>query len=252
MQTLSNHTQAPSVAENDAIPLIEDLRVSSAPWTPDIAAETAAALLEEERVAARERPDFDAVFAFKCKKSMLHTDTLTLMRYVAAATHGPIVELGAYIGGATTMFAKGVSTSRKLITLEPGGSFPDHPDLPSNDFIADLEQTLSQQQIRDRVTLLKMASWEAHAKPALMDALQGEQISVLCIDSDGYVGRDIDLYKPLCAPGCILIVDDFLDTGDDLCHKSDRVKPYITQCVDEGKLLQFGVYQWSTWFGRFA
>ncbi|MDP9128570.1 MAG: class I SAM-dependent methyltransferase [Pseudomonadota bacterium] len=236
----------------DANPgMISDLEIARSPWSADIAPEAAAQLLSDAYRSAAAQPDFKTILQFK-KKSMLHAEVLIFLRYLAAITIGPILELGAYFGGSTTMLAKGVREPGKLIALEPGGSFLTHPDIPSENIYADLEQTLQDHKVRDRVTLLKMASWEEGSKREITEQLQGQEIALLCIDSDGHVGRDIELYRPLCAPGCILVVDDFVTSGVDVCHKSDHVKPYIIDALANRSLVEFGVYGWGTWFGRLA
>ena len=229
---------------------IADLRVASSPWTVDIRPEIAQMLLAHEKTAATQRPDFAGFRSFKLERSMLHIDVLILMRYLAAVTEGPIVEFGPYIGGSTVSFAKGITLPRKFMVLEPGGSST-HPHIPSKDIYGDLEHNLESQGVRDRVTLFQTSSWKEEALPLLTDALKGEKISLLCIDSDGYVGRDLGLYEHLCTPGCVLIIDDFIDTGTDNCQKSNDTQPYILDRVANGSLVQFGIYGWSTWIGRF-
>src|ERR1043166_4693970 len=59
------------------------------------------------------------------KYSMLHLDVLLLIYHFARICSGQILEIGAFLGGATIAAALGLRASgesKKLIAIEPGGS----------------------------------------------------------------------------------------------------------------------------------
>jgi hypothetical protein len=94
-------------------------------------------------------------------------------------------------------------------------------------------------------------SSQARARAAIAGALQGDKISLLCIDSDGEPKRDIDLYRPFLAPGCILVIDDLGSDGQDE-GKSERTVPQVAEMTSAGVIVPFGMFKWATFFGRLA
>ena len=88
------------------------------------------------------------------------------------------------------------------------------------------------------------------------------QIGLFAIDTDGFIGRDFELYSSLLAPGCVLVLDDYVssDAATDLATvypgyvntKNNIVKPAVDRMIADGKLIPFGVYGWGTWVGRTA
>src|SRR4029079_3486960 len=65
--------------------------------------------------------------------SMLSKDVLSRLLLLASHTPGPILEVGPYIGGSTTALCGGARlTGARIASIEMGGSYPDHPSLPSN------------------------------------------------------------------------------------------------------------------------
>lgn len=230
---------------------IEDLRIENSPWTPDITSDRANELLSAALDEGMARPDYAWVSQFKYAQSMLHRNVLLLMRYLAAATtQGAVVEFGAYVGGSTVMLAKGLRPGRKFIVLEPGGAAPNHPHVPTTDIYGDLVKNLDARGVSDRVALVNMASWREEAIPEVERQLNGEKIGLFSIDSDGHVAEDFERYSRFCAPGCVLIIDDFLDCEEDKGNKARLIKPYISNLVEKGELIQFGIFGWSTWIGR--
>ena len=75
--------------------------------------------------------------------SMLHFETLYLLRSLAARTKDAIVEVGPYIGGSTIALGRGIQIGGggPLISVEMGGSYPSHA-VPTNDIIADLKSNI--------------------------------------------------------------------------------------------------------------
>lgn len=232
------------------VDFIDDFPAPSHIWTPDISKEQAMAFFSDAMLLTSKRPDYPTIPRFQIKKSMLHPDTLILLRYLASVTHGTIVEFGTYIGGSTTMLAKGAGKKRKMIAVEPGGVHDTQPQIPSNDIWGDLVQTLTEQKVLDRVHLLKTNSRAPGTFDQIKEILDGEKIGLICIDSDGHVEEDFNLYRPLCAPGCVVVLDDYGDGSAEA--KSMLINKFVDEAVRSGDFVEFGIFRWATWFGRLA
>src|SRR4029450_7031665 len=72
--------------------------------------------------------------------SMLHLDVLILIYHFAKICSGAILEIGAFVGGATIAAAFGIRDSgqnKRLIAIEPGGSVK-HKRLGTRNILRDL------------------------------------------------------------------------------------------------------------------
>ena len=91
------------------------------------------------------------------KHSMLHIDVLLLIYYFAKIASGPVLEIGAYLGGGTIAAAWGVRDSgkrRPIVSIEPGGAC-EHPRLPTKNILKDLKKNLAKRGVAEQVTLLE-------------------------------------------------------------------------------------------------
>src|SRR5438045_9799831 len=96
------------------------------------------------------------------KYSMLHLDVLILIYHFAKLCSGAILEIGAFVGGATIAAALGVGDSgqeKKLIAIEPGGSVK-HKRLGTRDSLRDLERNIATERVGNRGTLPEGKSFE--------------------------------------------------------------------------------------------
>jgi hypothetical protein len=77
--------------------------------------------------------------------SMLHPDTLALLRACALEARHGVLEIRAYIGGSTAAIALGLKGRGRVpfLTIEPGGAYPDQPWLPTHDILADWHKILA-------------------------------------------------------------------------------------------------------------
>ena len=83
--------------------------------------------------------------------SMLSEEVLNrLFCSLASQAPGPILEVGPYIGGSTTALCGGARRSgARIVSIEAGGSHPEHPTLPSRDIVRDLRGSASPLERRD-------------------------------------------------------------------------------------------------------
>lgn len=200
---------------------------------------------------ARQGTPFD-LRRTEVKQSMLHPVVLTTLEHLASTVDGVIVEIGAYVGGATIAMARGVRDSGRvtpMVTIEFGGEYLTHPDLPSADIFGDLQRNLSTRGLDHLVTLYRGMSADQAALDAVSTAMAARdaRIGLLCIDADGKVQRDFDLYLPWCADGCVLVVDDYATT--DLHTKAQTTQEAVQKLMAEGKAQELGVYGYGTWMG---
>ncbi|MEY2519008.1 MAG: hypothetical protein QOF24_767 [Verrucomicrobiota bacterium] len=77
----------------------------------------------------RPQPIYRRLHTIGANYSMLHLDVLALIYHLAKICSGHVLEIGAYVGGATIAVALGVQDStspKKIISIEEGGKI-DHP-----------------------------------------------------------------------------------------------------------------------------
>jgi predicted O-methyltransferase YrrM len=186
------------------------------------------------------------------KQSMLHPIVLTTVEHLASSVTGVIVEVGAYVGGATIAMARGVRDAgrkTRIVTIEGGGEYLTHPDLPSADIFGDLQRNLQSRGLDRLVTLYRGMSDDQAALDLVRETLiaNDARIGMLCIDADGKVQRDFDLYLPWCADGCVLVVDDYAATG--LHNKALPTQEAVQRLIANGRAQELGVYGYGTWMG---
>src|SRR5438874_13136626 len=88
---------------------------------------------------------------------MLHLDVLILIYHFAKICPSHILEIGAFVGGATIAAAFGVRDSgqnKKLIAIEPGGSVK-HKRLGTRNILRDLERNLATAHVANMDTFIK-------------------------------------------------------------------------------------------------
>jgi len=110
----------------------------------------------------RQEPIHSALQKIRDKYSMLHLDVLMLIYHFAKICPGAILEIGAFVGGATIAAAFGVRDSgrqKKLIAIEPGGSVK-HKRLGTRNILRDLERNLARQRVSEMITFIKGRSFD--------------------------------------------------------------------------------------------
>ncbi|MGE3277120.1 MAG: class I SAM-dependent methyltransferase [Vicinamibacterales bacterium] len=181
--------------------------------------------------------------------SMLPNQVLVLLEHIASTITGPIVEIGPYVGGSTLAFCRGLRLAARrdvpLISVEGGGSHPTHPSLPTADILADLRANLSRAGVDHMVQIVHGWSNSPEVIAEVIERLDGRPIALLFIDANGEVQRDFDNYLPYCAPGCVLVIDDY-DGGSD---KNTTTRDAVHRALAAGLIRQTGVAGTGTWFG---
>ena len=201
-------------------------------------------------MAYRHEPIHSQLMKIRDKYSMLHLDVLILIYHFAKLCSGAILEIGAFVGGATIAAALGVRDSgqeKKLIAIEPGGSVK-HKRLGTRDILRDLERNLARERVANMVTLLKGKSFKPETMSAVRRALGSDQVGLLILDADAGKHRDVDCYGDKFADGCWMVIDDIY--GADANEKITPSRADVDALVAEGLLDPLGFYGWSTWVGR--
>src|SRR5262249_3147766 len=184
------------------------------------------------------------------KYSMLHLDVLILIYHFAKICSGNILEIGAFVGGATIAAAFGVhdsGTRKKLIAIEPGGKVK-HRRLGTRNIFRDLERNLARQRVSELVTTIKGRSFDPATISAVNKALGADKVGLLILDADAAKRRDIDCYGERFVNGCWMVIDDYYGTDANPTITPSRAD--VDALTAAGYLESLGFYGWSTWVGR--
>ncbi|MGE3276410.1 MAG: O-methyltransferase [Vicinamibacterales bacterium] len=241
-------------ADEGAKRLWEHLAVHQVPpllVRPVLARQAAAHAARARALYARARVGSDTdPRAPQVRRSMLHQEVLLLLEQAASTVRGGIVEIGAYVGGSTVAMARGLrSTGHRapFVSIEPGGVYLEHPDLPSADIFGDLRRFVEEEALTDWVELAQGYSTDAAIQARVAARLDGQPLGLLFLDADGEVLRDFRDYLPLCREGALIVVDDYSSP-----HVLPKVVPTrrgVDLLVGAGVFLGHGVHGWGTWFG---
>jgi hypothetical protein len=198
----------------------------------------------------RHEPIHSKLLKIRDKYSMLHLDVLILIYHFAKICSGNILEIGAFVGGATIAAAFGVrdsGTRKKLIAIEPGGSVK-HKRLGTRNILRDLERNLARQRVSELVNTIKGRSFDPATISAVNEMLGTEKIGLLILDADAAKRRDIECYGDRFADGCWMVIDDYY--GAETNAKITPSRADVDALVTAGYLEPLGFYGWSTWVGR--
>ena len=198
----------------------------------------------------RQEPIHGELDKIRKKYSMLHLDVLLLIYHFARTGSGAILEIGAFLGGATIAAARGVRDSgqkKTLIAIEQGGSLK-HERLGTRNIWRDLERNLARQRVAQWVTLINGRSADPAIVAAVNQALGSNEIGLLILDADAAKQRDIDCYSDKLADGCWMVIDDYYGAVPD--SKIAASRRDVDTLVAAGRLEPLGFYGWSTWVGR--
>jgi predicted O-methyltransferase YrrM len=180
--------------------------------------------------------------------SMLGIDVLVLIYHFARVGEGDILEIGSFVGGSTIAAAMGSRDSgrqKKIISIELGGRLKDHR-LATRDIFKDLKKNLSRVGLLEAVTLINGSSFEESTITSVREMAGPGAIGLFIFDADANVRRDIDLYGDRLAPGCWVVIDDYISATD----KGGPTRAQVDELAGAGRLQPLGFYGWGTWIGR--
>ena len=200
----------------------------------------------------RHEPIHSKLLKIRDKYSMLHLDVLILIYHFAKICSDNILEIGAFVGGATIAAAFGVrdsGTPKKLIAIEPGGSVK-HKRLGTRNIFRDLERNLARQRVSELVTTIKGRSFDPATISAVNETLGADKIGLLILDADAAKRRDIECYCDRFADGCWMVIDDYYGIGTNAKITPSRAD--VEALTAAGYLQPLGFYGWSTWVGRWG
>ncbi len=198
----------------------------------------------------RQEPIHAQLLKIRDEHSMLHLDVLILIYHFAKICPGQILEIGAFVGGATIAAALGVRDSgkrKRIVAIEPGGSLK-HKRLATRNILRDLERNLTRQRVSEMVTVIKGHSSEPATITAVHQALGSDEIGLLILDADAAKRRDIDRYGDKFTDGSWMVIDDYYGPTPD--SKIAPARADVDALVAAGCLAPLGFYGWSTWVGR--
>jgi predicted O-methyltransferase YrrM len=201
-------------------------------------------------MAYRHEPIHSKLMKIRDKYSMLHLDVLILIYHFAKVCSGAVLEIGAFVGGATIAAALGIRDSgceKKLIAIEGGGSVK-HKRLGTRNILRDLERNLAREGVATMVTLIKGKSFKQETVSAVHRALGPEQFGLLILDADAAKRRDVDCYRDKFAHKAWMVIDDIY--GADANEKITPSRADVDALMSESLLEPLGFYGWSTWIGR--
>ncbi|WP_459191532.1 class I SAM-dependent methyltransferase [Halosimplex sp. J119] len=172
-----------------------------------------------------------------------------LYKSAKATQDGNIIEVGAAHGAGSIALALGLADSNsngEVITVEKGEGGSRSKYGAKEDNIGILEQNIREWGVADRV---QVVTQHLDRDSELPPAISGElPVSVLCLDADGNLDRDFELFYDHLLPGATVIIDDY-SPEKNYRPKSERYplgggKNYRTFChanllVDEGYLSRY-------------
>jgi predicted O-methyltransferase YrrM len=182
--------------------------------------------------------------------SMLHEELLLLLHHLAAISRGGVLEIGAYVGGASVTMAQALALHHRspLLSIEPGGRRK-HDQIPSEDIFGDLQRNLARFGLDSHARLLQGLSSSLSIQAEVRDVHGPGTVTLLVIDADGNVERDVGLYAELLRDGAFLVLDDYESAGAP--DKSVPVKKWVHEAIQRGQVESLGVWGWGTWVGRY-
>src|SRR4029450_210303 len=195
-------------------------------------------------MAYRHEPIHSELMKIREKCSQLDVDVLILVYHFAKLSSGAILEIGAFVGGATIAAALGVRDSgqeKKLIAVEPGGSVK-HQRLGTRNILRDLERNLAKEHVANMVILVKGKSFKPETMSAVRQALGSDQVGLLILDADAAKRRDVDCYRDKFADGCWIVIDDIY--GADANEKITPSRTDVDALVADGLLEPLRFYGW--------
>lgn len=218
-----------------------DLIAGRVRWTRDLAIQYAQDIRSHRLVR-----DMEPVKAI----SMLGMETLMMCRAYALSARQGVLEIGPYIGGSTVAMGMGLKqgSAARIVSVDTGGT-SDNATLPSQDIHADWRRNVERFGVGDVSQLVGGWSERRATRRAVEQIAQGRKFDVLFVDGNGMFARDLRVYRRLLTDDCLLIVDDYHNVQG-LNTKQDNVQRQLHWLMLTGRVEQYALTPWSTWFGR--
>jgi hypothetical protein len=180
--------------------------------------------------------------------SMLSADTLKAVHLLSGMCDRAIVEIGAYVGGATVTILHATQERRNIfVTIEEPVEHPTHPDIPTRNTVDDLRTNIRSFGLgRESHYIVPGTSFESWVLGTLHHRLLGNPIGLLVWDADAAPDKDLFLLSPYLGEGCLLVIDDYT-TGN---IKSGRITTVVDDLVRRRIIAPIAHLPWATWFGR--
>jgi hypothetical protein len=180
--------------------------------------------------------------------SMLSADTLKAIHLLSGACDRAIVEIGAYVGGATVTILHATRERKNLfVTIEEPVEHPSHPEIPTQNTVNDLKANIRAFRLeRENHYIIPGTSFETWVLGSLHHRLLGNPVGLLVWDADTCIDRDLILLSPYLGEGCLLVIDDYVSRE----IKSARITLVVDDLVRRRVIEPVAHLPWATWFGR--
>lgn len=180
--------------------------------------------------------------------SMLSAETLKAIHLLSGECDRAIVEIGAYVGGATVTILHATQKRKNVfVTIEEPVEHPSHPEIPTRNTIDDLNANIRAFGLgRENHYLIPGSSFETWVLGILHHRLLGNPVGLLVWDADTCIDRDLILLSPYLGEACLLVIDDYV--GREV--KSARITLVVDDLVRRRIIEPIAYLPWATWFGR--
>lgn len=187
-------------------------------------------------------------------RSMLAVESLLMIHDLAQEAGGTVLEIGAYMGGGTVAAAMGLKAAAArgarqghVVSVDRGGAYLTHPQLPTADIYTDWKETLERFGMTGKAGLIEGFTWRAETQARIRAACGPEPVRLVILDADGFVFGHLHGLLDLLASDCLFVIDDYNLQG---ATKTEWTAAIVDRAVGLGALEPWGVLPWATWFGR--
>ena len=119
------------------------------------------------------------------------------------------------VGGSAIAMGWGLrdrNRKQKIISVELGGKY-EHPTVGTDDIVRDLAKNIKKYEMAAYPEIVVGNSRDPQIVRKVHDLVAGVKLGLLCMDSDGDVRADFELYRHLLDSNAYLIIDDYFSPG---------------------------------------
>ena len=120
--------------------------------------------------------------------------------------------------------------------------------IPSTDILRDLKKNLRKWGVQN-VEIIAELSESQRAVELVENALNGEKISLVMLDSNGSIISELKRYKCFLSNECKIIIDDYVLEGSESEGKNFIVNDQTNQLIRDGIVIEDFINGWGTFFG---